>query len=229
MLFIWRMTTDCIWQVVTVGRQLCSSLWCHWKDFWSQEKKNACWLWDPMGNVVTKDSERCQTRTNPSHRVAGTRRGHLQLPLMKSSSHLLKFHYFLWPVLSIFTCKLVTFIGCSFLLTIKQCKIKKQSEVPFLSLRLIMRQDCMDLSKKRGCLWSLNSREPAKALKSLAITVWKALAVLSEGRPQPCLAAGVNDNEFLWPEREGRLQTTTRNFFEVTVWSLKSLWFCLWI
>ena len=67
---------------------------------------------------------------------------HLQSPTVtaaESSSCLLPVPLFLWPLLSIFTCKLVALIGCSFLLTIKQCKIRKQSEVPFLTLFLVTR------------------------------------------------------------------------------------------
>lgn len=65
----------------------------------------------------------------------------------RSLNHVLlffKFHYFLWPVLFIFACKLVTFIGCSFPLTMKQCKIKRQSAVPFLTLPDHQRQDCVE-------------------------------------------------------------------------------------
>lgn len=99
-----------------------------------KKKQNACWLWVPLGNVVTKDSERRQTLTNPPHRVAGTRRATCSFRSPNQVLIFFQFHYFLWPVLSIFTCKLVTFIGCSFLLTIKQRKIKKQPALPFLTL-----------------------------------------------------------------------------------------------
>jgi hypothetical protein len=62
---------------------------------------------------------------------------HPQSPLLNQALVFFRFHYFYG--LCIFTCKLVTLIGCSFLLTIKQCKIRKQSEVPFLTLFLVTR------------------------------------------------------------------------------------------
>lgn len=140
MLFIWRMTTDYIWQVVTVGRQLHLSLWCHWKDRFGVKKKNAYWIWDLRGNDVANDSERCQALHWPIQQGGKNTGGTIYTH--RSLNQVLVFfqlHYFLWPVLSVFTCKLVAPIGYSFLLTIKQCKIKKQSKVSFLTLFLVTR------------------------------------------------------------------------------------------
>lgn len=142
----------------------------------------------------------------------------------------LEFRYFVWPAWSIFTYKSVT-RGCSFPLTMKPCKIKKQSAVRFLTLFPISEPGLSRPKQKARLSLKLALGEQGASqgwehyLKSLS----KALAALSQTRAAAsALPLGRMIMSYLWPAY-GRVQTTTWNFFKVTVLSLKSLWFCLWI
>lgn len=192
MLFIWRMTTNYIWQVVTVGGQFAFIPIMSLKRSFLGSRKNAYWIWDPGGNDVTNDSERYQTLTNPTkvegkawYNLIYTKR-RLELLFVifiESSSSLLvsRVPLFLWPVLYIFTCKWVTFIGCNIPLSTKQCKITKQPTVPPLTLRIRMDRTVYSREEREmSARW--NSSEQARLWILLVITVNKDMAALSEIR-----------------------------------------------
>lgn len=126
--------------------------------------------------------------------------------------------------LSIFTCKSVT-RGCSFPLTMKPCKIKKQSVVCFLTLFPISEPGlCRPKQKARLSLkLALGEQGASQGWEHYLKSLSKALASLSQIRAAAsALPLGRMIMSYLWPDY-GRVQTITWNFFEVTVLSLKSL------
>lgn len=104
-----------------------------------------------------------------------------------------EFRYFVWPVLSVFTCKSVTLMDCSFPLTIKPCKIKKQSAVHFLTLFLISEPGLCRPKQKVRLSLKLALRGANQGLERYLRSLSKALAALSQTRAAGS-ATGMNDN-----------------------------------
>lgn len=85
-------------------------------------------------------------------------------------------------------------MGCSFPLTIKPCKIKKQSAVRFLTLFLISEPGLYRPKQKVRLSLKLALRGVSQGLERYLQSLSKALAGLSQTRAAGS-ATGMNDNE----------------------------------